>query len=170
MLLRSYAGEIGHTSINFAGPRCECGNRGCLELYASSEALRETCAQASLAAGGDAPSASEILRRVRAGEDAARDAYRRVAGQLAFGVVGLINALNPDCVVFADRMVEGGELFLETVDGVLRRHLMPEVYRALKVSVNRLPGDPMLLGAGVAALDSLLVRPSGAFRREGGAS
>jgi predicted NBD/HSP70 family sugar kinase len=162
-----YAGEIGHTSINFAGPLCECGNRGCLELYASSEALRATYAQASLSAGGDAPSASEILRRVRGGEAAARDAYRRVVGQLAFGVVGLINALNPDCVVFADRMVEGGELFLETVEGVLCRHLMPEVYRALKVSVNRLPGDPMLLGAGVAALDRLLDRPSGAFRRAG---
>ncbi len=90
-----YAERFGHTSINFAGPLCECGNRGCLELYASSEALRATYAQASLSAGGDAPSASEILRRVRGGEAAARDAYRRVVGQLAFGVVGLINALNP---------------------------------------------------------------------------
>ena len=27
------AGEIGHTTINYDGPRCECGNRGCLEKY-----------------------------------------------------------------------------------------------------------------------------------------
>jgi len=91
-----------------------------------------------------------------------------VVSHLAFGVVGLINALNPDCVVFADRMVEGGPLFLETVDGVLRRHLMPEVYQQLKVSVNRFPGDPMLLGASVVALDNLLMRPTGAFGRVGG--
>jgi hypothetical protein len=83
-------------------------------------------------------------------------------------VVGLINALNPDCVVFADRMVEGGELFLEAVDCVLRRHLMPEVYASLRVSVNRLPGDPMLLGASVVALDSLLMKPTGAFGKNGG--
>lgn len=33
------AGEIGHTSINYAGPVCECGNRGCLDLYANEQAL-----------------------------------------------------------------------------------------------------------------------------------
>ena len=164
-----YAGEIGHASINFAGPLCECGNRGCLELYASSEALKEAYALDRLSHGGEAPDAGEVLRLVRAGDAAARDAYRRVTGQLAFGVVGLINALNPDCVVFADRMVEAGELFLETVDGVFRRHLMPEMYAQLKVSVNRLPGDPMLLGAGVVALDSLLTRPSETFGRGSGA-
>jgi predicted NBD/HSP70 family sugar kinase len=138
-------------------------------LYASSEALKQAYALTRLLGGGESPGTGEILARVRAGEPAARDAYRRVVGHLAFGVVGLINALNPDCVVFADRMVEGGDLFLETVDAVLRRHLMPEVYALLKVSVNRLPGDPMLLGASVAALDSLLVRPSGTFGRIGGA-
>ncbi len=31
------SGELGHTSINFAGPSCNCGNRGCLELYANIE-------------------------------------------------------------------------------------------------------------------------------------
>lgn len=31
------SGELGHTSINFAGPSCSCGNRGCLELYANVE-------------------------------------------------------------------------------------------------------------------------------------
>lgn len=163
-----YAGEIGHQSINFAGPLCECGNRGCLELYASSEALREAYAASRLSGGGRAAGAGEILRLVREGDPAARDAYRRVVSHLAFGVVGLINALNPSSVVFADRMVEGGELFLETVDGVLRRHLMPEVYEGLKVSVNRLPGDPMLLGASVVALDSLLAKPTGVFGRPGG--
>ena len=158
-----YAGEIGHASINFAGPLCECGNRGCLELYASSEALKEAYALNRLAEGGASPEAGEVLRLVRAGDKAAREAYRRVVGQLAFGVVGLINALNPDCVVFADRMVEGGDLFLTAVDSVFRSHLMPEVYASLRVSVNRLPGDPMLLGASVVALDSLLMKPTGAF-------
>lgn len=165
-----YAGEIGHASINFAGPLCECGNRGCLELYASSEALRDAYRQSGGSGATARPDADAVLALVRAGDPAARDAYRQVTGCLAFGVVGLINALNPDCVVFADRMVEGGDLFLETVDGVLRRHLMPEIYAALKISVNRLPGDPMLLGASVVALDSLLMRPTGVFGRTGGAT
>ena len=35
------AGEIGHTTIDYHGPRCACGNYGCLELYASVLALKE---------------------------------------------------------------------------------------------------------------------------------
>ncbi len=41
------AGELGHTSINFSGPPCICGNRGCLEQYANEEnviaRIRELC-------------------------------------------------------------------------------------------------------------------------------
>lgn len=33
------SGEIGHTSINFAGPVCDCGNLGCLEMYANLDAI-----------------------------------------------------------------------------------------------------------------------------------
>src|SRR6266849_6329036 len=34
------AGEIGHTSVDpFVGPRCKCGNRGCLEVFASATAI-----------------------------------------------------------------------------------------------------------------------------------
>lgn len=35
------SGEIGHTSINFNGPSCFCGNKGCLETYACADKLRE---------------------------------------------------------------------------------------------------------------------------------
>ena len=33
--LGGLAGEFGHNTINFNGPRCECGNYGCLEKYCS---------------------------------------------------------------------------------------------------------------------------------------
>ncbi len=102
---------------------------------------------------------------MRRGDPAAVDAYRRVVSHLAFGVAGLINTLNPDCVVFADRMTLGGDVFLDTMRSVLKRRLMPEIFSSLRLSVNSLPGDPMLLGAGVVALDNLLKRPSGAFGR-----
>jgi N-acetylglucosamine repressor len=213
-----YSGEIGHASIDFAGPLCECGNRGCLELYASSEALKQTYARSRPAAPGaasqldtafnratafepntlskpgaasepsavfestttpkpdtlfnpdaasesGAPDSDQILSLVRRGDPAAVDAYRRVVSHLAFGVAGLINTLNPDCVVFADRMTLGGDVFLDTMRSVLKRRLMPEIFSSLRLSVNSLPGDPMLLGAGVVALDNLLKRPSGAFGR-----
>lgn len=34
-----FSGEMGHMTIDFNGPKCSCGNRGCWELYASEKAL-----------------------------------------------------------------------------------------------------------------------------------
>lgn len=39
------SGEIGHTSININGPKCSCGNTGCLELYANLEQMQKKVAQ-----------------------------------------------------------------------------------------------------------------------------
>lgn len=36
---RGWAGEIGHMTVQRGGPRCHCGDRGCLELYAGSDAI-----------------------------------------------------------------------------------------------------------------------------------
>lgn len=44
------AGELGHMSIDWQGERCPCGNRGCLEYYASGTAIRRI-ANAAIAAG-----------------------------------------------------------------------------------------------------------------------
>ena len=47
---RGTAGELGHMSIDWQGERCPCGNRGCLEYYASGTAIRRI-ASAAIAAG-----------------------------------------------------------------------------------------------------------------------
>ncbi len=173
-----FAGEIGHASINLFGPRCECGNRGCLELYGSTVALerayRQEITDPSDPATLRAPAkAKEILARVRAGEDAACRAYQKTVAFLCFGVVGMINALNPAAVVFADRIVNGGELFLKVAEQTFRQYLMPEYFERLRIKVCTLDGDPMLLGASVLAFDHMLQTPAAYFhltRQEKGAS
>lgn len=164
-----FAGEIGHTSINIFGPRCECGNHGCLELYGSTIALEKAYSQ-EIVDPSDPPSllkrarAKEILALVRAGDPAACRAYRKTVAFLCFGVVGMINALNPDTVVFADKIVNGGNLFLEVASQTFRQYLMPEYYDRLRIKVCTLNGDPMLLGASVLAFDQMLQTPSAYFQ------
>lgn len=164
-----FAGEIGHASINIFGPLCECGNRGCLELYGSSIALEITYRQESFdpmspASLMTSASAKEILALVRDGDPVARRAYTKTVTYLCFGVINLINTLNPDVVVFSDQMVNGGDLFLEVVNKTFRQYLMPEIYDQLRVKVCTLDGDPMLLGAAVLAFDRMLETPSSYFR------
>lgn len=159
-----FAGEFGHASINIFGPRCECGNRGCLELFGSTVALENAYRQEVFnplkpnSLLGHIP-AGEILARVRSGEPAACNAYAKTVGYLCFGVVGLINALNPGTVVFADKIINGGDLFLSVVHESFKQYLMPEIYKNLNVKLCELDGDPMLLGASVLAFDQMLRNP-----------
>ena len=106
----------------------------------------------------------EILALVRAGNPVACRAYRKTVAYLCFGVVGMINALNPDTVVFADKIVNGGDLFLEVADQTFKQYLMPEYYNRLRIKVCTLDGDPMLLGASVLAFEQMLQTPSAYFQ------
>ncbi len=164
-----FAGELGHSSINIFGPRCECGNRGCLELYGSAAALENAYHQDVFDpvisnVHDTRVSASRILELVRQGDPIACRAYKKTVGYLCFGLVGSINTLNPDTIVFADRMINGGDLFLETANATFRQYLMPEIFDKLRVKICDLDGDPMLLGASVAAYDQMLETPSKYFR------
>lgn len=162
------AGEIGHLSIHFNGARCECGNRGCLELYASTKTLVETYEQAVFEEGKDCPlpspvTAELIYEAVRNGDNTACACYSKIVRLLAFGLVGIINTLNPDTVVFGDHIIDGGDLFLLVIRETLQKHLLKEVYDNLTLCTSSFT-DPMLFGASALAFDKLLMQPSYNFR------
>ena len=164
-----FAGELGHSSINIFGPRCECGNRGCLELYGSTTALENIyhndVFDPILSNVDDMQiSANQILDLVRQEDPVACRAYQKTVGYLCFGLVGSINTLNPDTIVFADRMINGGDLFLKAANATFKQYLMPEIFNRLHVKICDLEGDPMLLGASVLAYDYMLQTPSKYFR------
>lgn len=156
---RGFTGEFGHVSINALGQRCECGNNGCLELYASSGALereyhkemfeRNRPLEGPVTAGG-------IYRLVREGDETARRAFARVCKYLAFGTVSLINLLGPETVMFDDRITEGGPFFLQCVKETLKQHLLPAIYEQLVVDVSSLEGDAVMIGASALAFEEIL--------------
>lgn len=167
-----FAGEIGHSSINIFGPRCECGNRGCLELYCSTLALENAYRQEVFDPLNPVSlmeniSTKNILSLVRAGDPIARRVYSKTVSYLCMGVVGIINTLNPDTVVFGDRLVNGCDYFLEIANQIFRQYLMPEYYNRLRIRVSTLDGDPLLLGASVLAYDQMLQTPSIYFQTPG---
>ncbi len=158
-----FSGEIGHVSINFNGPQCECGNCGCLEMYTSTRAMVQQYEAESIRARSDgAPrmSTDEFLRLARHGDPIARSIYERGVSLLAFGVAGTINTLNPDVVVFADRISKGGEAFLPTVNAMLQKLLVPDIFNSVRVDICHLEEDPSLLGASIAAFEQVLLYPT----------
>ena len=147
-----YAGEFGHMSIRFDGPVCECGNHGCLEMYCSTNALEKRYCDKT----GSRLSSSRIFELVREGDSAAKEVYAETINYLSFGCASLINILNPEAVIFADKITEGGDFFLSEVRSSLKRFLMPELSGKIRVDISRFEIDPTMIGAGVLVLDRML--------------
>jgi N-acetylglucosamine repressor len=147
------AGEIGHMSIDYKGPQCECGNKGCLELYASSSALLNTM-------GKDYTSLKSFWKALHEGDSQIEEAVRRAAWFLGIGIVNVINVYNPDRIILGDEMAEAGELLLSTVIEVVKTNILPDVWSRLTIELAPPNKDFMLMGAATIAIDSLLNQPS----------
>jgi predicted NBD/HSP70 family sugar kinase len=90
------AGEIGHVTVSPGGAPCACGNRGCLERYASLHALKERLATKGVAYG----SLADLEELHAARHPILREWVEEAASFLA-PIVGMLeNLLDPECIVF----------------------------------------------------------------------
>lgn len=81
---RGWSGEIGHVTVDPDGPRCRCGARGCLEVYAGLQALSERGPDAVAAALGTA--LAGVLNVLDVGTVVLGGAYAEQASALAPGI------------------------------------------------------------------------------------
>ena len=110
--------EVGHMILSHGGARCSCGNRGCLEVLASTPALINRyldLADPDLLAAGNPPTGPELVRRYRAGDASARAAFHFHFEYLAAGVASLINIFDPRQVVIGGGIIESGDFYLREI-------------------------------------------------------
>ncbi|MGE4454755.1 MAG: ROK family protein [Sphaerochaeta sp.] len=87
--------EIGHVTINFQGPLCACGNRGCLELYAGLENLKEAIEQFNHQRGKK-DSVESIFMKARGGDTECQKFVQNYADMIAEGALILANMFTPE--------------------------------------------------------------------------
>ena len=90
-----YAGEWGHTIIEVDGRPCPCGNRGCLEQYASERAFFTELSRQK----GMPVDAETFGRLYREKDPHAIEAMNRFIKYMAIGINNLLNTFNPDIIV-----------------------------------------------------------------------
>ena len=136
------AGEYGHMQVVPDGRRCECGNRGCWEQYASGNVLvreaRELAAANSPVAhrileraGGDVAAITGplITEAARDGDPAARELFEDVGNWLGVGMANLAAALDPGTFVIGGGLSEAGDLLIGPARESFRRSLTGRRYR-----------------------------------------
>lgn len=159
------AGEIGHISVDVEGEKCECGNRGCLELYCSAIALLKKAKSEveshpeSILAEFKELKYEDIFEAMKAQDKVAVRLVHEAAKYLGYGVVNLINAYNPDTVVISDIMTQGGVQMLEWIQDTVKERVVPQLFENLEICFDDSDIDPVLQGAAALAIDKILSKP-----------
>jgi glucokinase len=136
------AGEFGHMVVVPDGRRCECGNRGCLEQYASGNVLGREARELALAGspvavgllervGGDveALAGPVVTAAARDGDPCAVELFGDVGRWLGIGLANLAAALDPGLFVIGGGVSDAGELLLGPAREAFRRTLTGRGYR-----------------------------------------
>ena len=160
----SCAGEIGHVSVDPDGPLCKCGNRGCLEVFASEDGI---LTQARARARKDDAS---ILRRMlngcldkltidrlmlaaRQGDPLAVSVLDEAGAKIGLAVATLINLFNPQLLVLGGPIgAKAGEFLLKPVIRVAQIRSLPRSFHATEIVTGTLGTKAIAIGAAVLAI------------------
>jgi glucokinase len=107
------AGELAHQVIVPGGPRCGCGNNGCLEALASSTAITRLAGMATV---------HEAFAAAAAGDERAAAALAEVAGYLGIAIANIVTVLMPERVVIGGGVADAGDALLALVREATARH------------------------------------------------
>ena len=152
------AGEIGHMTIDVNGPRCECGNTGCLETLASGKAIaREAIRRISAGEGSSLAeivggrlagiTAKEVASAAQRGDALASSVLSGAAAYLGVGMVNLVNIFNPEMIVVGGGLSHLGDLLLSPARQMVRERAFPVSARAVRIVGTELGDSAGLLGA-----------------------
>lgn len=152
------AGEIGHMVVEPGGPRCACGNHGCLEAVASGGAIGRRARELIAAgrgrrmldlAGGvpDRVSARAVFQAAAEDDGEALELVRRAARYLGIGIANILNVLSPSLVILGGGVMESGPLIWELVRSEVGKNALDQSLASARLVPAALGGRMGLMGA-----------------------
>jgi glucokinase-like ROK family protein len=137
------AGELGHVLVDAEGPVCRCGNRGCLETVAGTDALADLLRRSH----GDGLDGRAIVRLARDGDLGCRRVIADAGRAIGKAAATLVNVLNPELLIVGGDLSDAGELLLDGVRESLERSALPTAVQAAEVVAGSLGDRAEVLGA-----------------------
>lgn len=108
----TYAAEFGHMSIDANGPKCNCGRRGCWQLYVSN---RATFQRYRPRAKFEPAAFEGLLQALRREESRALDTMFTTADYLSLGISSLAFGLNPSRIFLAGAITSAWDLISDRI-------------------------------------------------------
>ncbi|MFE9444534.1 ROK family protein [Streptomyces sp. NPDC006602] len=146
------AGEIGHVTVDPAGPLCHCGNRGCVEAIAGDAAILRRIRETT---GVEVADTAEAVRLARRGVPGAREAYARAGEAIGRGIATVANLLGPERVIISGEGLAAHDLFAEQIRDSFAAAAFGSAAQC-DVQTRPLPFEEWARGAAATAIQSFI--------------
>jgi len=147
------AGEVGHIVVQRGGPRCRCGNDGCVEAIASGTGIAQAAARLapenpdSALHGIASPTAADVVRAARGDDELGKTILETAGAYLGVALGTLVNLFNPEVIVLGGSVLKAGSLLTRP----MRRSMIESSWAAsrkgLRIVRPALGDDVGLIGA-----------------------
>ncbi|MDO8461748.1 MAG: ROK family protein [Deltaproteobacteria bacterium] len=155
---RGFAGEFGHIIVETEGPRCFCGGRGCLEMFASATGLKILIEEAPEAIDKrdflrlcdkeiEGITMEEVYRLAQDGNSFAISLFKRVGFYLGVGIASLVNTLGMERVVIGGGIRAAWDFFIGEAKKEVGKRTYKETAARLQIVPSALGDDAGILGA-----------------------
>ncbi len=152
------AGEIGHVVVEPNGPRCQCGNHGCLESVASIPAIVERAREAAQAdtdsllyqlanTGAFSMTIDIVLQAFLAGDAAAHTIMAETGRMLGIAVANLVSILGIRRIIITGRIVPFGAALRDIIRKEACCRILPDLAQVVEIDVLPQLPEAVLLGA-----------------------
>lgn len=150
------AAEIGHMTIDQRGPRCACGNHGCLEAMASGTAIAREARRrledgepSSLTTdpGSAGVDAESVVQAARKGDRLSREVIDWAAYNLGVGLTNAMHLYDPEIIVIGGGVSNAWDLLWPKMSGAIEERAMAVYKERIRISRAVLGDSVGVLGA-----------------------
>ena len=151
-------GEVGHMTIDYNGPTCGCGNKGCLEAYASGPAIAamgmKAVAQGLTTRIGEICeydlnriTPELIARAAETGDEIAINIYETAGFYLGIAAANVCVAVGPRRIIIGGGVSQAGDRLLNPIRRALRERVTVMPVEQVEVVQSQLGNDAGMIGA-----------------------
>jgi len=143
------AGELGHMVIDLKGPICECGNKGCLQTFATGSAISKRAYEKMNARmdGSIKLTGRSVYELAKAGNDLYKDVLIETGKYIGIGLTNLIHLMNPKKIVLGGGVMNSQEYILPEIIKTVQAHALTKQASETDIVVTELGKDATILGA-----------------------
>jgi predicted NBD/HSP70 family sugar kinase len=161
----SSAGELGHMTVDPAGPVCECGNSGCLHVFAGEEAIARRARELVRQRPGQSRieqasrdsrhiTADTVIDGALAGDALSLDILREVGTFVGIALANVVNLMNPDEIIIGGPTSRAGAALLEPIRAEIQRRALSIPARHVNVRLSTLGATAGAFGGAILVLQS----------------